>query len=366
MTEKHLTVLLYGSDRNLWSGGPLQVRVTDIFAAGGPKLLHRGRTDKATIDLRLDLPFDAGQVYGFDFSAPGHHPAWQLVRRSDFLRLPDGVEGQDAVLRLMLVPDEPGTRDLGQGFQRLQQRGSPMAADGCGLDERRYEALSPANRMALLNIEAKLRETFVDGLPVLSFVKAVRHVAVDRLFLLVDPTLKDRVARAADFAGAAGHGAPDIPGGSPAHPDSWKHRRFAEGNVQLSFSADTIAMPGRSSAPVHSVDVDIDLGRGLAHVVEWLDNNVIRRGHKTDQALIYGLLYAQRILPVYTLAPVAATTAKAARLRPVAARSARGAPARRSSAKRARRTRPPAKRTRRAPVKRARSTRRGRKRPRRS
>jgi hypothetical protein len=336
VTEKHLTVILYGSDRNLWNGGPVQVRVTDVFAAGGPRLLHRGKVSGATVDLRLDLPFDAGQIYGFDFSAPGHHPAWQLVRRSDFLRMPEQVESQDAILRLMLVPDKPGTRDLSQGFQRLQQRGSPVVAAGAGLDEDAYEELGPANRMALLNIEAKLRETFVDSTPVLSFVKAVRHVAVDRLFLLVDASLKDRVARAAHFAGAPGHGEPDIPGGAPGHPDSWKHRAFAEGNVQLSFSAETELLPGKPNAPVHSVDVDIDLGRGLAHVVEYLDNNVIRRGQKTDQALIYGLLYAQRILPLYTLDPVAATTARSARLRAAPVRSARRAPARRGR-KRARR-----------------------------
>jgi hypothetical protein len=329
VTEKHLTILLYGSNRNLWSGGPLHVRVTEIFAAGGPKLLHRATVDSATIDLKLDLPFDAGQVYGFDISAPGHHPAWHLVRRSDFLRMPERIEVGDAVLRLMLVPDKPGTGDLAEAFQRLEQRGSPLAAAGAGLDEQRYQELDAANRMALLNIEAKLRETFIDSTPVLSFVKAVRHVAVDRVFLLVDATLKDRVARAADFAGAAGHPAPAIPGGCPAHPDSWKHRRFAAGNVQLSFSAETELLPGQPSAPVHSVDVDIDLGRGLAHVVEWLDNNVFRRGQKTDQALIYGLLYAQRILPLYTLDPLAATTTRSARLRPVAARSARRAPARR-------------------------------------
>ena len=329
MTEKRLTVVLYGSDRNLWNGGPIQVRVTDVFAAGGPKPLYRARITGATVDLKLDLPFDAGQIYGFDFSAPGHHPAWQLVRRSDFLRMPEGVEGEDVVLRLMLVPDKPGMRDLSEGFQRLQQRGSPIAATDGGLDEERYQGLGAANRMALLNIEAKLRETFVDATPLLSFVRAVRHVAVDRLFLLVDAGLKDRIARAADFAGAPGHPAPIVPGGSPAHPDSWKHRRFAEGNVQLSFSADTELLPGKPNVPVHSVDVDIDLGRGLAHVVEYLDNNVIRRGHKTDQVLIYGLLYAQRILPLYTLDPVAATTMRSARLRSAPVRAARRAPARR-------------------------------------
>ena len=56
---------------------------------------------------------------------------------------------------------------------------------------------------------------------------------------------------------------------------------------------------------MHSADVDIDLGRGLAHAKEWLENNVFRPGHKTNQALVYALLYAQGILPRYTLDPVA-------------------------------------------------------------
>ena len=63
VTEKRVTVILYGSDRNLWSGGPLQIRVHDLFASGGPRLLSSGKTDASTIELRLQLPFDAG-----------HHP----------------------------------------------------------------------------------------------------------------------------------------------------------------------------------------------------------------------------------------------------------------------------------------------------
>jgi hypothetical protein len=54
--------------------------------------------------------------------------------------------------------------------------------------------------------------------------------------------------------------------------------------------------------------VDIDLGRGLAHAKEWLENHVFKPGHKTNQALVYGQLYTQGILPQYTLDPVAATT----------------------------------------------------------
>jgi hypothetical protein len=58
--------------------------------------------------------------------------------------------------------------------------------------------------------------------------------------------------------------------------------------------------------------VDIDLGRGLAHAKEWLENNVFKPGHKTNQALVYALLYAQGIIPRYTLDPMPATTRSAA------------------------------------------------------
>jgi hypothetical protein len=310
--EKRVTVILYGCDRNLWSGGTLQIRVSDLFAAGGPKLLSSGKTDASTLELRLQLPFDAGQLYGLTFSAARHRPAWQILRRLDFIRTRDQVEGDDIVLRLMLVPDSPGTTDVSGGLERLVQIASPFAAPGTGIDAARFERLDVAAQMAFLNIEAKLRETRIDGAPLLSFVRGVRHVAVDRVFLLFDSSVKARMVRAVDFAGAAGHHAPKEPAGLPDHPDSWKHTRFAEGNVQLSFSEEAVPFPGGGSASlVHSADVDIDLGRGLAHAREWLENNVFRPGHKTNQALVYALLYAQGILPKYTLDPVAATTRRA-------------------------------------------------------
>ena len=167
--------------------------------------------------------------------------------------------------------------------------------------------------MAFLNIEAKLRETSIDGAPLMSFVRKVRHVAVDRVFLLFDAALKARMPRAGDFAGAPGHGVPKGFPDLPEHPDSWKHTRFAEGNVQLSFSRDAVAFPeGGASSLVHSADVDIDLGRGLAHAKEWLENNVFRPGHKTNQALVYALLYSQGILPRYALDQAPTTTRRAA------------------------------------------------------
>jgi hypothetical protein len=209
----------------------------------------------------------------------------------------------------MLVPDSPGTTDVPGGLERLAQLASPFGAPATGIDAARFQPLDVAAKMAFLNIEAKLRETVIDGAPLMSFVRAVRHVAVDRLFLLFDSGLKPRMARAVDFAGAPGHDAPKEPAGLPDHPDSWKHTRYAEGNIQLSFSADAEPLPGGAAGSlVHSADVDIDLGRGLAHAKEWLENNVFRPGHKTSQALVYAQLYSQGILPQYTLDPAPATT----------------------------------------------------------
>jgi hypothetical protein len=324
VTEKRLTVILYGCDRNLWRGGSLDIRVADVFAPGGPRPLYQGETDESTLELRLALPFDAGQVYGVTFSAPRHRPAWQLIRRQDFIRVPENVESDDLVLRLMLVPDAPGTTDLPKGFDRLKQIASPFVASKSGVDDATFRALDVAAKMAFLNIEAKLRETVLDGAPLLGFVRGVRHVAVDRAFLFFDARLKARMPRASDFAAAPGHPAPGKLADLPGHPDSWKHTRFAEGNVQLSFSRDAMPLRGDSTSMVHSADVDIDLGRGLAHAKEWLVNNVFKPGHKTDQALVYGLLYAQGILPRYVLDPAAGTTARAiTRLRTIAPPSTR-------------------------------------------
>jgi hypothetical protein len=311
MSEKRLTVILYGCDRNTWRGGPLDLRITDVFARGGPRPLYEGRSEESTIELRLQLPFDAGQVYGFTFSAPDHRPAWQLIRRVDFIRTAQQVEVDDVILRLMLVPDSPGTTDLPKAFDRLQQIGSPFAAPGSGITPEAFQELADPAKMAFLNIEAKLRETSIGSSPLISFVRGVTHVLVDRVFVHFDPELKSRMPRATDFADAPGHAAPKRFPNMPDHPDSWKHVRFAEGNIQLSFSKDAAPGPDGSSL-VHSADVDIDLGRGLAHAKEWLENNVFRPGHKTNQALVYAQLYTQGIIPRYALDPAPSATRHAA------------------------------------------------------
>lgn len=297
MTKKRVTVTVHGADGNLWHSGSYEITVTDLFE--GKRLAFEESSNPA-VQLNLEVPFDAGQRYGVTLDAKKHRPAFMLVRRQDFIQERDDIEGDAARASLMLVPDKPVSGDLHAGHDELQAIGSPLVAPGVGVKPLQYAALPAAAKMAFLNIEAKLRATFVEGTSLLSFVAGVRHVAVDRLFLFMDPRAKEAVRRSRDFADAKGHGAPEDFPGTPAHPDSFKHTRFGEGNVQLSFSDRTETFVEGGGVPCHSVDVDIDLASGLDHVGEFLLNNVIKPGTKTEQTIVYALLFKQDIRPKYT------------------------------------------------------------------
>jgi hypothetical protein len=317
MIAKRLNVMVHGGDRQLFTGAGLRCTVVDIF--NRQKRLVDGRSVPSLFTLDLDLPFDGPQVYGLLVEATGCRPGWHLISHEDFLR-PDGdrpIERDEAILRLLLTPTRPQPVDLPGAHARLVARGSPFVGAG-GVGATAFAALPDAAAMAFLNIEAKLRATTIDGRPLLSFVAGIERVAVDRVFLLMRSAAKALVDASPQFAAAPGH--------KPLHLDSWKHRLFEHGNVQFSFTRDVVA-----TAPIagcHSVDVDIDLEQGVGHAFEWLRNNVFERGHKTDQASVFALLFDQNVLPEYTLAPV---TARAAAPRP----RALPPPAPRAAAKRA-------------------------------
>jgi hypothetical protein len=307
MAKKTITLILQGADRKLWDGGPARLQVTDVSA--GLKLLlnQRLKAESHTVLIDLDLHFDAGQVYGISVDAPKHRTAWQLVNRRTFLRQQgmQELEVAESVMRLMLVPRRTSSVDLDSGYDLLRARGSPLAADNTGITRQDFLDLEAPAKMAALNLEAKLRDTRINGVSLLSFVEGARYVAVDWLFLFVRSELKQLVEDSAEFASAPGHGAPhNTPVALPAHPDSWKHRRFGAGNIQLSFSSAAEAMPGNPAKQVFSIDTDIDLAQGIAHVAEWLDNHAVHPGQKTDQTHVYSLLFSQGILPDYTLEPL--------------------------------------------------------------
>jgi hypothetical protein len=305
MSDKKVTLILLGADRELWTGGVTRLEVKDMRE--GLKLLKRQSlvAGSNTILINLKLLFDAGQVYGISVDADNHRAAWQLIKRRSFVREESGseIEVDGLTMRLMLVPEKPTSPDLDAGYDVLAAAGSPLVADRSGFTKAQYLNLQPAEKMAMLNIDAKLRATRVNGAPLLSFVKGLRHVSVDRLFLYMRSDVKLLIENSAQFASAPGHKAPkNLPISLPDHPDSWKHVRFGAGNVQLSFAKDAESLP-ESNTQVISVDADIDLERGLLHVAEWLDNKV-GKIRKTDQTLVYALLFSQGIIPGYTLSTV--------------------------------------------------------------
>jgi hypothetical protein len=298
MINKRLDVIVHGPDRQLFTSEGLRCSVIDIF--NRQTALVDRRKVGPVLRLELDLPFDGPQVYGLLIEAPGHRPGWHLISHEDFLR-PEGdrrVERDEVILRLLLVPTRAEPADLAGAHARLVTRGSPFVGAN-GLDAAAFAGLPPAAAMAFLNIEAKLRATSVDGRSLASFVAGIESVAVDRVFVLLRSAARALVDASAQFSSAPGH--------RPLHLDSWKHKAFPVGNLQLSFTKDVIARPG--FVDCHSVDADIDLAQGVGHGFEWLRNNVFQPGHKTDQTAVYALLFDQNILPEYTLAAVAARAA---------------------------------------------------------
>lgn len=305
MSIKAVTLIILRADRKLWNGGPVRLQVTDMRQ--GLKVLHNKllAAGSHTVLINLDLLFNAGQVYAISIDTEGHRSAWQLIKRQSFLREEGGtkIEVDGMTLRLMLVPDKPASSNLDEAYDLLKAAGSPLVADTTGYSRNKYRALEPAEKMALLNIDAKLRETRINGASLLSFVQGLEHVAVDRLFLLMRPELKPLVKSSSEFASAPGHKAPtNVPLPLPAHPASWKHTRFGAGNLQLSFAKEATPLPGNATELAFSVDADIDLERGLLHVAEFLENK-IHPSKKTNQTLVYALLFSQGIIPDYTLDP---------------------------------------------------------------
>lgn len=101
------------------------------------------------------------------------------------------------------------------------------------------------------------------------------------------PELRQLVKDSADFADAPGHKniPKDLPTPLPGHPKSWKHTLFGAGNVQLSFSEQTMPLPQDKTKAVFSVDADIDLEQGLNHMGEWLQNKFSSKENGPDFSL---------------------------------------------------------------------------------
>ena len=314
MANKQVTLILHEADRELWGSGDFTLQVRR-FDSNGIKKMHfqsggqnttKLKSDKPSLRLDLNLFFNAGQRYFLLIKAPGHRQIFHVLHRRSFITKEDSVEVErpDTTIRTIMIPKKAKSSDLAAGFDKLENRGSPLVKKDIGISRETYTKLEPAAKMAMLNIEAKLRSTRIDGAPVSTSVTGLRHVGPDRIYVMMKPQIKGMVEASPAFGSAPGHGKKKGLN-LPAHPDSWKHRAFPVGNLQLSFSKDPENWPNLFSDEERSfsVDADIDLEKGVKHWGEWLKNNVIKPGHKTGQPVVYGLLFGQGILPDYTLDP---------------------------------------------------------------
>src|SRR5690348_15060280 len=130
MANKQVTVIVLRADRELWDGGPLRLRVRDL-RAGLPLLSETSFPGTSNIiQVNLDLPFNAGQAYGLEVHAEDHRPAWQIIRHRTFLHEESGhqIETDKAIFRLMVIPDDPRSVDLDQGYEQLLSEGSPTVS----------------------------------------------------------------------------------------------------------------------------------------------------------------------------------------------------------------------------------------------
>ena len=337
MSQKRATLLVYRSDRNLWNDGPLKCRVIQLFGDNAPRVLL-SRTIAPAVELELDLSFESGNAYGISVDATGHRSGWHVLTRRSFLRM-EGThqrEVDSTIIRPMLVANDAEPSDFAAAFRAIENQGSPFARFGV----QRFMALrSVAAKQAFLNIEAKLRETRIGAASLLSFVRDVRAATPDRVFMLVAAGLKTLVQDSPDFGDAPGHGAPEDQPGLPAHPDSWKQLTHNFGNLQLSFSkvATPHGLPGAAAESCFSVDCDIDLEKDLGHAFEFVHNQVFRK--KTDQTLVYRMLWDQGVLPAYQLIPsggaAAGSRVRVAEAAAVAAPAGRRSTRRRAAARRA-------------------------------
>lgn len=302
MAEKRLDVVIFGGDGKLWAGPSVRITLTDPNQEK-VRTVTQLRTSGPTASFHVnDLFFDRGQTYTLLVEAPKHRSAWQVVSHDTFIHGDNStrIESDQGLLHVVLVPARVASSDLPTGYQRLLDTGSTLTH--CwDLTPEGYAALAAPRQMALHNIAAKLEATRVSGSTTLmSYVVGLRGVDADRLFLMVAPPLKQLVARSPEFASAQGHGAPSGHPTLPAHPDSWKHKKFPSGNIQLSFARTPEVWPADAPTTAFSVDVDIDLARDVGHAIEWIDNNIAHRGKKTDQAEVYMLLFGQDIRPLFT------------------------------------------------------------------
>jgi hypothetical protein len=147
-----------------------------------------------------------------------------------------------------------------------------------------------------LNLEAKLRETLLDGIPAMDLIKRIEgtsNIQGDRIFAWVDKDMPNLVEKEIDRNRDSFDKIPEWANkmNHKGFPISFK-QRVPFGSLQLSFA----------SQPVNGLlaaDIDIDLYYGLGHIGEVFRNQVT--DNPTDPFTVYTQLFDQRLFPLYLM-----------------------------------------------------------------
>jgi len=290
-----VNISLHHGNREAWTGGRVEVVVLDAFS-DTRKIIRRVQTRSGKSNLLLrGLPADRGQNYAVLASARAHREAGIYPVKSR----PNVV----TTAALMLIRKDPKIDLSGFSFSLLKEQ-SPsfhQALADAGIEELAFRKL-PAERIAgALNIEAKLRQTTLAGVPAVQFIRRVggpdhegkNALHQDRLYAWVDSAMPEKV-RAEVAASGAFMELPEW-GNEVFHagyPLSFK-QRLPFGSLQLSFAQS----PGPDG--LLAADIDIDLFTDIGHLGEVVRNKITRQ--KTDPYTVYVQLFDQKIFPLYSL-----------------------------------------------------------------
>jgi hypothetical protein len=235
----------------------------------------------------------AGQPYIVKVFATRHRPVGLFAMPR---------EGKDVVVEVYtpLDPERvstatfPAYGDAPAELRRVLDRSSIEGAPGAGA--RAYDALTDLQRGGLFNLFAKMSTFgFDDERSVWSFVEGIYRVRPDRIFVDVQPALRDLVK-----GGVAADRVREVSGTLHAPPPGFVAAgsfKTAEryGNLQLSFFAS-------ESAPIaFKVDADIDDAAGLGHTFQVL-RNWVTHGVTHPYDIHQILVFRQEVELPYNLA----------------------------------------------------------------
>jgi hypothetical protein len=275
----NINLTMYSADRTLWSHGKVRIQVIDPFSDS--EVLMAEDTAAGPTALLESVLADKGRIYAILVSAEGYRQAgiYPVKARANGLV-------QAAV---MLLPEKARFEFPQPLLSRLKTY-SPVfwaALVAGGMTDASLADMEPERLACVLNIEAKLRNTRVTGIPAMEFVRGIEGaggIGADRLHARLDRMLIEKLQ-----AEAAGGNFVALTGPRETFPLSFK-QRVPFGSLQLSFSES-------DNGELVDAEINIDLWPDIEPLGRFLRAVISRQA--ADSFTVYRHLFDQRIFPHY-------------------------------------------------------------------